>query len=75
MRCPRTGSLGRGSFDTCARTNRVDALEGRLVEPPARDGPLTSLGRQHDLDIVRSGNTLAQSAADAESAFDNFLEL
>jgi len=62
------------SFDTRSRANCVDTLQGRFVERPARHGPLAALRGQDDLDPIRSGNALAQSTADAESAFDNFLE-
>jgi hypothetical protein len=41
---------------------------------PARHWPLAAFRGQNELDAVGTGNTLAQSAADAESAFDNFLE-
>jgi hypothetical protein len=64
----------RGSFDTRSRANCVDALEGWLVERRAGHRPLAAFGSEHDLDAVGSGNALAQSAADAKSAFDNFLQ-
>jgi hypothetical protein len=65
---------GCGSLDTRSRANGVDAHQSRFVETLASHGPLAAFGGQYDLDPIRSGNALAQSAADAKSAFDNFLE-
>src|SRR3979490_3188917 len=65
---------GCGSLDTRSRANGVDALHSRFVERLASHGPLAAFGGQYDLDPVRSGNALAQSAAATKAAFDNFLE-
>jgi hypothetical protein len=69
-----SGRLGRRSLDADAGTNCVDAFEGCRVQGVSRDRPLAALGGENDLELVLSGDRLAQAAADAQSAFDNFLQ-
>jgi hypothetical protein len=62
------------AFDAGARANCVDALQRRRVQAAARHGPFAALRSQNDSDPFGSGDGSAQSTADAQSAFDDFLE-
>ena len=70
----RIRSALRRPLHASPRANCVDEFERRRIQGSARDRPLAAFRSQNDVDLFSSGDASAQSAADAESAFDNRLQ-
>ena len=68
------GRLEGGPLDAGAGTNGIDPLEGRRAQSAQRDRSLAAFGGKNDCNLVLSGDRPAQAAADAQSAFDDFLD-
>jgi hypothetical protein len=71
----RGGAASRsGTLDARTGTHCIDAPQRRGIERCPDDGPLPTFRGHDDLDTVRTGNRLAQSAADTQAALHNLFD-